>query len=146
LATLNGTLACGARMIVAGASNGLLNRAVGDDPTTFRPTLSFTLWCLGLLALFGGLSLQKNLFDSLTEFTAVIVALLSALTVSCLFHGEKFRRPPGLAARMAGVFYLLVTVVLLVLMVRETNWLALAGAGTVGLLGTFLWAKRLRSL
>ena len=139
LATLNGTLACGARMIVAGASRGLLNRAVGSEPTAPRPTLCFALWCIGLLALFGGLDLRKNLFDSLTEFTAVIVAALSALTVSCLFHGQKFQQKPGPGPKLAGVFYLTITVVLLV---KEANWVGLAGVVTVGLLGTFLWARR----
>ena len=143
LATLNGTLACGARMIVAGASDGLLNQGVGKEPTALRPTLCFALWCIGLLALFGGLDLQKNLFDSLTEFTAVIVAALSALTVSCLFHCRQFENEPGLAARSAGVFYLAVTVVLLMLLVKEANWMGLAGVGTVGLLGTFLWVRGL---
>ena len=142
LATLNGTLACGARMIVAGASRGLLNRAVGSEPTAPRPTLCFALWCIGLLALFGGLDLRKNLFDSLTEFTAVIVAALSALTVSCLFHGQKFQQKPGPGPKLAGVFYLTITVVLLVLLVKEANWVGLAGVVTVGLLGTFLWARR----
>ena len=130
-------------MIVAGASEGLLNPGVGREPTALRPTLSFAIWCIGLLALFGGLDLQKNLFDSLTEFTAVIVAALSALTVSCLFHRSEFKQEPGLAPRLAGVFYLGVTVLLLVLLVKEANWMGLAGVGTVGLLGTFLWARRL---
>ena len=142
LATLNGTLACGSRMIVAGASEGLLNHRVGNDPTAIRPTVCFALWCVGLLVMFGGLHLRKNLFDSLTEFTAVIVAALSALTVSCLFHGKKFQRAPGPAPRLAGMFYLVVTLVLLVLLVNEANWMALGGVVTVGLLGTFLWARR----
>ncbi len=146
LATLNGTLACGARMVVAGASRGLLNPGVGSDPTALRPTLCFALWCIGLLALFGGLDLEKNLFDSLTEFTAVIVAALSALTVSCLFHSNKFQRKPGPAPWLAGIFYLAVTAVLLVLMVKEANWMGLAGVVTVGMLGTFLWGRRSQSI
>lgn len=138
LATLNGTLACGARMIVAGASRGLLSVSVGSDPTGVRPTLSFTLWCLGVLLLFAGLSLERNLFDSLTEFTAVVVAMLSALTVTCIFHPAQFRQRPSSGALLAATGYLAVSSVLLVLLVLESNRLALGGVVTVGLLGTFL--------
>ena len=72
----------------------------------------------------------------------MIVAALSALTVSCLFHGQKFEQKPGPGPKLAGVFYLTITVVLLVLLVKEANWVGLAGVVTVGLLGTFLWARR----
>jgi basic amino acid/polyamine antiporter, APA family len=142
LATLNGTLACGARMIVAGAREGLLSSSVGVEPTSIRPTLSFTLWCSGLLLLFSGLPLQRNLFDSLTEFTAVVVAVLSTLTVTCIFHGRLFARKPSKVALVAACFYLLIALILLLLLVMESHWLALAGVLTVGAVGTFLWARR----
>jgi APA family basic amino acid/polyamine antiporter len=142
LATLNGTLACGARMIVAGAENGLLSRAVSSEPTAPRPTLSFALWCAGLLLLFAGLPLQRNLFDSLTEFTAVVVAVLSALTVTCIFHGHLFAVKPSRGVMAAAIGYLSIALVLLYFLVLESHWLALSGVVTVGVVGTFLWLRR----
>lgn len=142
LATLNGTLACGARMIVAGAREGLLCAAVAVDPTAPRPTVSFTLWCVGLLLLFSGLPLERNLFDSLTEFTAVVVAILSTLTVTCVFHGKLFAQVPSRWVLTAAGCYLLIASGLLGLLISESHWLALAGVVTVSLVGTFLWFRR----
>ena len=142
LGTLNGTLACGSRMIVAAAEDGLLNRRIGFNPTGLAPTLCFSLWCLGLLALFGGLETEQSLFDSLSEFTAVIVVTLSALTVSCVFRSKHFRLPLSVGVRACALFYLLISGLLLLLLISEQNLLALWGCAAVLILGTFLNMRR----
>lgn len=142
LATLQGTLACGSRMIVAGVSHGLVGRAFGQEPTGVRPTLGFSFYCVGLLLLFAGLALERNLFDSLSELTAVVVTLLSALTVTCLFHASNFSFPVPRLSKMCGGFYLSVSLLLSVSLVNESHTLALAGSLTVLMLGSLLWVRR----
>ena len=142
LATLQGTLACGSRMIVAAVKDGLLREVIGEEPTATRPTMCFFLWCIGFLALFGGLPLELNLFDSLTELTGVIVALLSALTVTCVFRGSNFLEPVSVWVKACAVLYLGMSSVLFCLLVLEANVLAVIGAGSVLLLGTLLWRLR----
>ena len=144
LATLNGTQACGSRVMVAAAKDGLLHSRLGQDPTKPVPTLAFSFYCLGILALFGGLPLSGNLFDILTEFTAVVVLLLSNLTVTCLFRADKLRTQiPGVAYAAATV-YLLANTWLAWLLVQEANLMAALGAVGVLIVGTFLWVGRQR--
>lgn len=142
LATLNGTLACGARMVVAGAVDGLLSGSLRVHPTKAGPTLSFALWCLGLLFLFAGLPGESHLFDRLTEFTAVIVAVLSALTITCVYHGRLFAERPSTLVLAAATSYLLVTLGLLYFLFLESHVPGLAGVAGVALTGTFLWVRR----
>lgn len=142
LATLNGTLACGARMIVAGREDGLISERVGEKPTSVVPTVAFSLWCLGLLAVFGGLPPERSLFDSLSEFTAVVVTLLSALTVTCVFHRRLFSVTASWGVLAAALFYLGVTGILLYLLMVESIGVALIGAFAVLLLGSLMWLIR----
>ena len=142
LATLNGTLACGSRVMVAASQDGLIRAKLGTDPTRPLPTLAFSLLCLGLLILFGGLPLTLNLFDSLSELTVVIVVLLTSLSITCIFHRDKLGRKVSAAVYGCAIFYLGVNTVLLYLLVVESNWLALWGALSVGVLGTVLWYFR----
>jgi basic amino acid/polyamine antiporter, APA family len=142
LATLNGTLACGSRVLVAASQNGLVRVLLDRDPTKPTPTLVFACWCLGFLALFGGLPLELNLFDSLTELTAVIVAILTGLTVSCVFHREKLKRRVPVSVHLCALFYLGLNGVLMYWLVRESNMLALWGATSVVILGSVLWLVR----
>jgi len=100
------------------------------------------LLCLGLLILFGGLPLTLNLFDSLSELTVVIVVLLTSLSITCIFHRDKLGRKVSAAVYGCAIFYLGVNTVLLYLLVVESNWLALWGALSVGVLGTVLWYFR----
>lgn len=142
MATLNGTLVCGSRMIVAGAEDGLIHAPVGDDPSAPLPILAFTGWCYGLLFIFGGLPLETNLFDSMSEFTAVVVTLLSALTMTCIFHSKQFSKRVPLSARGAALFYLAIATILVAQIVSESNVLALVAVITVLILGSWLWLAR----
>lgn len=142
LATLNGTLVCGSRMLIAGSANGLLAKGSGGVQGERRAVLLFFLWCTGMLLLFAGLPSQFTLFDQLSEYTAVIVAGLSGLTVSCLFRLARFgERVDGLA-RSAACVYLLVDFWLMGLLLWERPWLALGGAASVLGTGTVLWFLR----
>ena len=47
LATLNGTLVCGSRMLIAGSANGLLAKGSGGVQGERRAVLLFFLWCTG---------------------------------------------------------------------------------------------------
>jgi hypothetical protein len=130
-------------VIVAAAKDGLV-RDVGEEPTAPAPTLAFSLWCLGFLFLFGGLPLTLNLFDSLSELTAVVVALLSALTVTCVFRSSKLTLPVPGPVYLCAIFYLTLSAGLLYFLVVESNLLGLWGGATVLLLGTLTWAFRKR--
>ena len=142
LATLNGTLACGSRVLVAASQDGLIPRGLGPDPTERAPTLCFALWCLGFLLLFGGLPLKLELFDSLTELTALIVVLLTCLTVTCVFHSRNFEEPVHLIFKACAILYMILNVGLAFFVVREGNFLALIGGLGVFGLGTAIWFNK----
>lgn len=144
ITTLNGTWACGSRVLIAASSDGLIRRRLGTDPTGAAPTLLFSAWCIGFILFSGGLPLKKNLFDTLSELTAVVVLALSSLTVTCLFQVHSRGRSTSLMERGAAVFFLSVNAVLTVLLVIEVNLTALSGVLVVGGIGTLLWALRRR--
>ncbi len=137
--TLNGVLACGPRMVSAGVEQGLLPKALGTEPGTPRATLAFTGLCLGGLLLASALPLRFGLFDALSEFTAVVVTLLSALTVSCVFR-SAYPEAPERTTQLAALAYLMVALGLVGLLVAERPWLASGGILSVLGLGTGLWA------
>ena len=142
LATLNGTMACGSRVLVAASQDGLIRRDLGTDATGFIPTISFGLWCVGFLALFGGMPLRLNLFDTLTELTSVVVVLLTSLTVTCLFHGDKLKRRVPIYVYAVALAYLSMNLGLAYLLVQEANRTALFGVGSVIVVGSLLWLVR----
>lgn len=142
LATLNGTMACGSRVLVAASKDGLIRRELDDDATKPTPTLAFGLWCLGFLALFGGLPLRLNLFDTLTELTSVVVVLLTSLTVTCVFHSQKVNRKIPISGYLAALIYLTINLGLAGLLVMESNLTALIGMLSVLGVGSILWWLR----
>ncbi len=142
LATLNGTLACGSRVLVAASQDGLIPCSLGPNPTDRAPTLCFALWCFGFLLLFGGLPLRLHLFDSLTELTALIVVLLTCLTVTCVFHGKNFAQSVSWVFKICALIYIALNVGLAYFVVREGNLLALAGGVGVFGLGTAVWFNK----
>lgn len=142
LATLNGTLACGSRVLVAASQDGLIPRGLGSNPTERAPTLCFALWCLGFLLLFGGLPLRLHLFDSLTELTALIVVLLTCLTVTCVFHKKNFEQPVPPIFKLCALLYIALNIGLAYFVVREGNLLALAGGLGVFCIGTAVWFNK----
>lgn len=140
--TLNGVMACGPRMISAGVGAGLLPAWWGSEPGGRRGSLTFTGLCLvGLLA-GAALPLSFSLFDTLSEFTAVIVTLLSALTVSCVLQRVRFPAEVDHLTKAAACVYLAATLVIAVTLFFERPYLALGGACSVLILGSSLWRFR----
>lgn len=144
LATLNGTLACGSRVLVAAAEDGLIVRKMSPDATEVAPTLCFSGWCLGFLLMFAGFPTKLNLFDSLSELTALVVVLLTCLTVTCIFHARNFDQPVLLGSKLCGIFYIAVNFGLAYCLTKEGNLTALGGVAAVTGVGTILWATRRR--
>lgn len=144
LTTLHGVLACGSRVLIAASADGMIRRPLGSDPTGALPTLLFSIWCLGFIVFSGGLPLQKNLFDTLSELTAVVVLALSSLTVTCLFRLPSLGFAVPSSAYLAALFFLCVNAVLIVLLVKEVNLTALIGVLVVVGVGSMLWALRRR--
>lgn len=138
LGTLNGTLACGPSMLAAGGLGGT------DVEARRRSTLLFAGWCVGLLLLFAGLPSQFALFDTLSEYTAVVVAGLSGLTVSCVFHLPRLGFPCDGVTRTAASLFLLIDLGLVVLLAFERPGLALSGSLSVLLGGSLLYVLRQR--
>ena len=136
LATLNGTLACGPSMLAAGG--------LSDLRSVRRGTLLFTGWCLGMLLLFAGLPSQFALFDQLSEYTAVVVAGLSGLTVTCLFRLPRFGQRVDPVSGLAALLFLTVDLALVVMLLVERPGLAVAGALSVLAAGSALHALRRR--
>lgn len=133
LGTLNGTLACGPSMLAAGG--------LGDDSTAQsrrRTLLLFSGWCLTLLLLFAVLPSKFALFDQMSEYTAGVVAGLSGLTVTCLFHLPRKGYAIGWGTRLAGVVFLLIDLALVVALALERPGLALGGAISVLVAGALL--------
>lgn len=144
LTTLNGTLACGSRVMVAASADGVIRRDLGHEPTALAPTLAFTGWCLGFLLCAGGMPSESNLFDLLTELTGAVVLALSSLTTTCVFQLRGFGRPAPLGARIAAGAFLLGNLTLLGVLLAEFNRTAIFGVLAVGALGTAVWAGRRR--
>ena len=92
--------------------------------------------------LFGGLPLRLHLFDSLTELTALIVVLLTCLTVTCVFHGKNFAQSVSWVFKSCALIYIALNVGLAYFVVREGNLLALAGGVGVFGLGTAVWFNK----
>jgi hypothetical protein len=110
-----------------------------DTASLRRSTVLFSAWCLGLLLLFAGLPSQFALFDRLTDYTGVVVAGLSCLTVSCLFHLPRFGHSVDLAARLAAFGFLVVDLALVALVLVERPALALGGTVSVLVAGSALY-------
>lgn len=146
ITTLNGTLACGSRVLIAASTDGLIRRRLGSDPTAAAPTLAFSAMCLGFLLFSGGLPLKNNMFDTLSELTAVVVLALSSLTVTCLFQIHSRGQATTIWERGAGALFLVINAILTVFLVMEVNLIALTGVAVVGGIGTVLWAFRRRPL
>lgn len=142
LTTLNGTLACGSRVMVAASADGVIRRNLGAEPTALAPTLAFSGWCLGFLLCAGGMPSQSNLFDLLTELTGAVVLALSSLTTTCVFQLQRFDRPAPLGAKMAAGAFLSGNLALLLVLLAEFNRTAIFGVLAVGALGTAVWAVR----
>ncbi len=142
LATLNGTLVCGSRMLIAGSENGLLVKLSSGIRGERRAVLLFFFWCVGMLLLFAGLPSQFSLFDQLSEYTAVVVAGLSGLTITCIFRLRRFGEKVDRCSWIGACVYLLVDLWLMALLLVERPWLAMAGAGSVLITGTVLWFLR----
>jgi APA family basic amino acid/polyamine antiporter len=136
LATLNGTLACGPSMLAAGGLGG------SDLVSVRRSTLLFSGWCLGLMLLFAGLPSQFGLFERLSEYTVVVVAALSGLTVSCVFHLPRLGYSVDLPTRLCALAFLLIDLGLMLLLAWEQGALALGGTLSVLIAGTLLYALR----
>jgi APA family basic amino acid/polyamine antiporter len=136
LATLNGTLACGPSMLAAGGLGG------SELSSVRRSTLLFSGWSFGLLLLFAGLPSQFGLFARLSGYTVVVVAGLSGLTVSCLFHLPRFGFSADLPTKLAALGFLLIDVSLMVLLAREQGALALGGTLSVLAAGSLLYLLR----
>ena len=139
LATLNGILACGPSMLAAG---GLLT---GDsDAERRRGVLLFTAWCLALLLFFAALPSKFALFDQMSEYTACVVAGLSGLTVTCIFHLPRRGHSVGWGTRLAAIGFLSLDGFLMVQLGFERPALALGGLISVLAMGSALHAFRLR--
>ncbi len=138
LATLNGILACGPSML---AASGLGGRALASPR---RSTALFSCWCLGLLLLFAGLPSQFELFNQMTDYTSVIVAALSGLTVTCLFHLGRFAHRPDPLSVLAALVFLAIDGALMVRLAGERPGLALGGSLSVLLAGSVLHLLRRR--
>lgn len=139
LATLNGVLACGPSMLAASGLGGASLETVG------RSSLLFSGWCLGLLLLFAGLPSQFALFDQLSEYTAVVVAGLSGLTVTCVFRLKSLGHTAGLGTLGAAAGFLLIDAALIVRLAFERPTLAFWGTLSVLAAGTALhWVRRWR--
>lgn len=136
LATLNGVLACGPSMLAASGLGG------ANLDSTKRSTLLFAGWCLGLLLLFAGLPSNFALFDQLSEFTAVVVAGLSGLTVTCLFHLRRLGHSIDIVTVLAALGFLSIDVTLMLMLAAERPGLAVAGTVSVLVSGTLLHIVR----
>ncbi len=136
LATLNGTLACGPSMLAASGMAG-----TGSSSPRLS-LLLFSGWCLMMLLIFAALPSRFVLFDRLSEYTAVVVAALSGLTVSCLFHLPRHGYTYGLGTSFAAVIFLAMDAALVLLLAYERPQLALAGILSVLLAGSLLHALR----
>lgn len=145
LSTLNGVLACGPSMLGAA---GLLTAAEADQDERTRTGASmlFSSWCLGLLMLFAGLPSQFALFNQLSEYTSVIVAALSGLTVTCVFRLRARGHRVDTLTTLAAVIFLLIDLVLMVLLAGERPGLAAGGALSVLVAGSALNVLRRRAL
>jgi hypothetical protein len=127
-------------MLAAGRLGG-----VEDLDSLSRGTWLFTGWCVGLLLLFAGLPSQFALFDQMSEYTAVVVAGLSGLTVSCLFHLPRFGHRIDAVTVLAGLAFLGVDLTLAMRLAVERPFLAAAGAVSVLVTGSLLFLKLRRS-
>lgn len=132
LATLNGILACGPSMLAASGLGG------SELASVRRSTLLFSAWCLGLLLLFAGLPSQFALFNQLTDYTSVIVAALSGLTVTCLFHLRRFGQKADPISMLAALIFLSIDLALMIRLAGERPGLALGGSASVLLAGSVL--------
>lgn len=106
----------------------------------------FSSWCLGLLMLFAGLPSQFALFNQLSEYTSVIVAALSGLTVTCVFRLRARGHRVDTLTTLAAVIFLLIDLVLMVLLAGERPGLAAGGALSVLVAGSALNVLRRRAL
>ncbi len=141
LSTLNGILACGPSMLAAGGLGD-----ISAEKGRRRATLLFSGWCVSLLLLFSLLPSRFALFDQMSEYTACVVAGLSGLTVTCLFHLPARGHVVGMGTRLAAVSFLVVDLALVLRLFYERPALAAGGALSVLLAGSCLHWYRQRAL
>ena len=140
LATLNGTLACGPSMLSAG---GLLRGEAEGQRR--RGVLLFAGWCATLLLIFFLLPSRFSLFHQMSEYTACVVAGLSGLTVSCLFHLPRLGHRVGWGTRAAALSFLALDLTLMGLLAYERPGLALGGAVSLLICASALHRLRQRT-
>lgn len=141
LSTLNGILACGPSMLAAGGLGD-----ISADRERRRATLLFSGWCGSLLLLFSLFPSRFALFDQMSEYTACVVAGLSGLTVTCLFHLPARGHAVGIGTRWAAVGFLVIDLTLVLRLAYERPALAAGGALSVLLAGVCLHWYRQRAL